>query len=305
MSDVNDIDWIAVDWGTTHLRAWAMGQDGRVLGKASSDAGMNTLDPSEFEPTLASLIAPWRRTGIRVLACGMVGARQGWQEAPYVAVPTRPSEVKPARITATHDMDQKVWIVPGLSQSNPPDVMRGEETQIAGFLAEEPDFEGILCLPGTHTKWVHLSAKEVVSFRTFMTGETFDLLSNNSVLRHSVAAPRLDTTAFVEAVSDTLSRPEQLAAKLFSIRAEATLTGTDPAVSRARLSGYLIGAELAAARPYWLGQEVVIAGEGALTSLYGQALEAQGAMVRMIDADPLTLRGLSHLRTTIRDHSLT
>jgi len=72
-------------------------------------------------------------------------------------------------------------ILPGLKQDKNPDVMRGEETQIAGFLAGNPDFDGVLCLPGTHTKWVHISAKEIVSFQTVMTGELFALLSQNSV----------------------------------------------------------------------------------------------------------------------------
>jgi 2-dehydro-3-deoxygalactonokinase len=194
-----------------------------------------------------------------VLACGMVGSRQGWAEAPYVAVPARPATLSPVPV-ATKDSRLRVSILPGLKQAVPPDVMRGEETQIAGFLAAAPGFDGVLCLPGTHAKWVQISAEEVVSFRTFMTGELFELLSTQSVLRHSIAGAGADPDAFREAVSDTLSRPETLAQRLFSIRAGQLLDGTSGEVGRARLSGALIGAELAAAKPYWLGQEVVVAG---------------------------------------------
>ncbi|MBF9057750.1 2-keto-3-deoxy-galactonokinase [Rhodobacterales bacterium HKCCSP123] len=299
-------DWIAVDWGTTHLRAWAIGKDGAVRAKAESDAGMGRLARDGFEPALLDLVEDWLGVGpTPVLACGMVGAKQGWQEAPYVAAPARPAGLQPMRVTVARDKRLSVSIVPGLSQANPPDVMRGEETQIAGFLAAEPGFDGVLCLPGTHTKWVHLSAGEVVSFQTAMTGEMFDLLSRQSVLRHTVGAGSLDPEAFAEAVADTLSRPERLAQRLFSIRADATLNGTDASVSRARLSGALIGAELAATRPYWLGQHIAVAGTPALADLYARALAAQGASARALDAAPLTLAGLAHIRATQTELSLT
>jgi len=292
-------DWIAIDWGITRLRAWAIGPDGELRAEAQSAAGMGALDPSGFEPALLDLIQDWLGAGpTPILACGMLGAAQGWQEIPHVAVPAKPADLMPVRATAVRDPRLALSIVPGLSQKTPPDLMRGEETQIAGFLAREPGFDGVLCLPGTHTKWVHLSAGEVVSFQTCMTGEMFDLLSQHSVLRHSVAAASLDAGAFADAASDTLSRPERLAQRLFAIRADATLNATAPEVSRARLSGALIGAELAATRPYWLGQDVVVAATPALADLYTRALSAQGAAARTLDAAPLTLAGLARIRMT-------
>lgn len=298
-------DWIAVDWGTTHLRAWAIAPEGRIRAEAQSTRGMGGLDGAEFEAALLDLIKDWLDSGpTPILACGMVGAKQGWQEAPYVAVPTKPADLALMRATAPKDKRLELWIVPGLSQSKPADVMRGEETQIAGFLAREPGFDGVLCLPGTHTKWVHISAGEVISFQTCMTGEMFDLLSQQSVLRHSVGAASLNADAFAEAVSETLSRPERLAQRLFSIRADATLNGTAADVARARLSGVLIGAELAATRPYWLGQDVVVAGTPALADLYTRALSAQGASARALDVAPLTLAGLARLRMTMKEPSV-
>ena len=78
------IAWIAVDWGTTHLRVYAMSAGGDVLDEASSSDGMAGLNRDDFEPALLRLIEPWLNAGImQVLACGMVGARQGWVEAPY------------------------------------------------------------------------------------------------------------------------------------------------------------------------------------------------------------------------------
>jgi 2-dehydro-3-deoxygalactonokinase len=289
-------DWIAVDWGTSNLRAWAMGPDG-VLAEATSDEGMGKLTRDQFEGALLRLISPWLGSGkTRVIACGMVGARQGWHEAKYRAVPCTPVAAGELTPVATADPRLDVAIVAGLSQSKPADVMRGEETQIAGALALLPEFDGVFCLPGTHSKWVHVSAGEVVSFQTFMTGEMFALLSTQSVLRHGMASGGWDDAAFDEGLSEAISRPEKIAARLFTLRAEGLLAGLSADAARARLSGLLIGIELAAAKPYWLGQEVVLVGTEALTASYARALATQGLSARKLDATACTLSGLASAR---------
>lgn len=288
-------DWVAVDWGTSNLRAWAMVADAPIAAVASND-GLNKLSAGQFEPTLLSLIDPWlsdRRTD--VVACGMVGAQQGWVEAPYRAVPCAPTSDH--FLTApTTDPRIRVLIAPGLKQDRPADVMRGEETQIAGFLTTEPEFDGVLCLPGTHTKWVHISAGEVVSFRTFMTGEMFALLANQSVLRHSLdpaSDEPLDENVFADALGDTMAKPEAIAARLFGLRAEALLHEQSPGTARARLSGFLVGLELAAARPYWLGRRVAVIGEKKLAAAYGLALTTQGISAHHLEGDKMSLLGLT------------
>ncbi len=287
-------DWIAVDWGTSNLRAWAM-QGGRTLAEAVSDEGMGKLTREGFEPALLRLVGPWLGAGpMTVIACGMVGSRQGWHEAPYRTVPCLP--VDPAGLVAApvQDARLRVWLAPGLRQMQPADVMRGEETQIAGALALSPGFDGVLCLPGTHTKWVQVSAGEVVSFQTCMTGEMFGLLSQASVLRHGMGEG-WDDAAFDAALSDALSRPERLAARLFAIRAEGLVHGLAPGAARARLSGTLIGAELAAARPYWLGQRVALVGAAKLSATYARALATQGVTAQVLDGTACTIAGLASL----------
>ena len=295
------LNWIAVDWGTSNLRAWLMSASGQVLEHASSGDGMGTLDPSGFEPALLALVGTWLNSNpIAVVACGMVGARQGWAEAPYISVPSEPfggtvtqPPVKDARL--------RVHILPGMRQDKPADVMRGEETIIAGYIASNPDFDGVLCLPGTHTKWVHISAKEVVSFQTCMTGELFALLANQSVLRHSVQSDDMHAEAFSTALDESISRPERLAARLFSLRAESLLHGLNATEARSRLSGLLLGAELAAARPYWLGQAVTIIGAPHLATLYSAALAAQGVTAKLADGDQTVLAGLSAAYARIQE----
>lgn len=285
------IGWIGVDWGTTHLRAWAM-QGGAVVEHAHSDDGMGQLRPDQFEDALLRLIVQWLGDGpMPVLACGMVGARQGWAETPYQSVPC-PALPGVAQVAAG-DPRLDVHIIAGLSQAAPADVMRGEETQIAGFLALNPGWDGVICLPGTHSKWVQVSANEVISFQTFLSGELFALLGQHSVLRHSIADQGWDEPAFVEALNETMSRPERLAARLFALRAEDLLHGAAPETARARLSGLLIGAELAAARPYWLGQNLALIGAPDSARAYGAALQAQGVPVMVADPAAMTRAGLT------------
>jgi 2-dehydro-3-deoxygalactonokinase len=286
-------DWIAVDWGTTRLRAWAMDAGGTVLAEAESDRGMGVLAPGAFEGALLAAVGPWLGAGeVPVVACGMVGARQGWAEAAYREVPCAPLGPPLTRAPAA-DRRIAVRIVPGLMQRRPfADVLRGEETQIAGWLRRRPDYRGVLCLPGTHSKWAAVEAGEVTAFQTAMTGEIFALLAGQSVLRHTTAADHDDPEAFDEGVAEGLGSPETLIARLFGIRAGALVAGLGPAAARSRLSGMLIGAELAATKPWWLGREVALIGAGALSALYARALAAQGVRAAVLDATALTLDGL-------------
>lgn len=274
------------------MRAWAMSGSGTVLAEGASDNGMSKLTPEQFEPALLDVIGPWMQGPTTVLACGMVGSRQGWVEAPYAAVPCPVAREAFAQAPCKTP-DLTVHVIPGIKQESPADVMRGEETQIAGFLELNPKWDGIICLPGTHTKWVHVSADEVVSFQTFMTGELFALLSQHSVLRHSVASDDWDGAAFDSGLADGMARPERIAARLFSLRAEGLLHGLPAAAAKARLSGLLIGTELAAAKPYWLGQQIAVIGAGGLSKRYVDALAAQSAPATQVKGDAITLAGLT------------
>lgn len=292
MNDSVKPDWIAADWGTSNLRLWAMTRDGQVLATATSDQGMGKLDRAGFEPALRAAAGAWIDGPMTVMACGMVGARQGWVEAPYAAVPCPATSASFVR-AATSDPDLHVYVIPGIKQTDPADVMRGEETQIAGYLALNPNWDGVICLPGTHTKWVHVSAGEVVSFQTFMTGELFATIAAQTVLRHSIGTEGWDEDSFIAALNDAISRPERLAARLFSLRAESLLNDLPPEVARARLSGLLIGAELAGAKPYWLGQRIAVVGAGTIAGIYVRALATHGVPATQVKGDAVTLAGLT------------
>lgn len=290
--------WIAVDWGTTNLRTWAMDTDGSILSERESNAGMATARDLGFEVHLLELISDWLSSDRRtlVMASGMVGARQGWLEAPYAELPW--SGVAVDAIVSPKVADQRVdvRILPGLCQRNPADVMRGEETQVHGYLQERADFSGLVCLPGTHSKWVKVERGLVMSFHTAMTGELFSLLSEHSVLKHSMTV-NWDDGAFASGVSDALRSPGSLTASLFAIRANDLLSTVSPGSGKARLSGLLIGAELAAAD---LKQgSVALIGSGRLTDLYRSALKVVGVEAITYDAGAAARAGLFAARQAI------
>lgn len=268
-----------------------MTRDGQVLSRRDSNQGMGKLAADQFAPTLADILSDVpNANACPVIICGMAGAQQGWAEAPHVATPCAPPGLEHAiRVT---DSNWDVRILPGVKQMQPADVMRGEETQIAGLLLDNPAFEGVVCLPGTHNKWVRIEQGQITRFQTFMTGEMFALMSAKSVLRHTVNARDLDAAAFAAALQQIMADPSALMASLFALRADALLHDAPSAALRARLSALLIGAELAAARPFWQGNEVIILGEGDVAQVYETALKLASGTARRVNAETLTLAGL-------------
>ncbi|MBO6757528.1 MAG: 2-dehydro-3-deoxygalactonokinase [Roseibium sp.] len=291
-------DWIGVDWGTTHLRIWVVDAAGAILCHRTSDKGMGRLTAEEFEPVLVDLIGGVLPAAgaLPVIVCGMAGSRQGWAEAAYRDTPCPPPVLQDARRVKTKDTRIDVHILPGIKQNAPPDVIRGEETQIAGFLADNPGFAGTLCLPGTHTKWARIRSGTIEWFRTFMTGEMFALLAAQSVLRHTVSADDIDGKAFRAAIEETAGHPEHLTAFLFGIRAAGLIADLSPGAARGRLSGLLIGAELAAMREHLGMGQVAVIGAGGVARAYVDALETLGVSAMLNDAEATTLKGLALAR---------
>lgn len=290
------IHWIAVDWGTTNLRCWAMSESGDVLDTASSDQGMSVLagNSEAFENALLACVDPWLRDGtsVPVHACGMVGARQGWIEVPYESAPCSPLTGL-TRIPGT-DPRIEVFLHAGICQSDPADVMRGEETQIAGLLRKEPDFEGLVCLPGTHTKWATISDGDLQHFRTCMTGELWSLLAEQSVLRLTLDPEGWVESAFLEAFTATWENPGDLLSQCFSLRAEALLHGLDGAAASSKLSGILIGHELASVlKGSESPERVAILGSPSNATFYEVALSSLEVETCPFASEEVTLRGLA------------
>ncbi|MGI4975813.1 MAG: 2-dehydro-3-deoxygalactonokinase [Janthinobacterium lividum] len=289
------------DWGTSSLRLWALGANGGVLGERRSGEGMATLEPGAFEGVLRGHLAALGDVRA-VLLCGMVGARQGWREAAYVAVPADVGAVC-GRVLRVAAEGLDVRIVPGLSVDDGArcDVMRGEETQLLGLLGREPGLTATVVMPGTHSKWVRLRNGVVAGFETAMTGELYAMLCRHSVLRHSVEAQDggagSEGDAFGRGVALGVGEPGGLSRSLFGVRAAGLLRGEGGAHAAAMLSGLLIGAEVGGARPGGeaVAGEVVLVAQGVLAERYGAALRGVGCAVRVLDAEELSRDGLLHV----------
>lgn len=176
--------FIAVDWGTTSFRLWLLSRSGAVLAERRSAEGMTTAMRTGFAEVLQShLDAIGAPDNLPVLVCGMAGARQGWVEAGYIDVPASLSAVLDGAVRVPGQA-RDVRILPGLAQrdKNAPDVMRGEETQLLGALASADAGEKLVCMPGTHSKWVTVKGGDVTGFATFMTGELFEVISKQTIL---------------------------------------------------------------------------------------------------------------------------
>lgn len=286
-------NWIAIDWGTSNLRLWLLDEQNHILDEISSAEGMTSLAPDEFEPCLMKHITPWLTGKTLVLACGMVGAKQGWYEAEYIATPCA---ILPQLVNVpTKNPLLDIRIAAGLKQMEPADVMRGEETQIAGFLGSQPDFEGVIALPGTHAKWVKVKKAKITQFQTIMTGESFAFYAQQSVLRFSMDL--WDEDVFVKAALESFYHPENTAAKLFNIRARDLLWGEK--TGEARLSGLLMGLEIAATKTLWQGQKIAIIGSKKLIKNYEQILQKLREDICIFEGETMVLEGLKNIKRTI------
>ena len=300
------VAWMAVDWGTSNLRAWGIGASGTVTGSASSEKGMGKLSGAEFPAALAEVAARLDPSGSRleVLICGMAGARQGWMEAPYLEAPTDLRQLGTGAVRPKMpDGTLTAAILPGVCQKQGgEDVMRGEETQLLGLAVLSPGYGGLVCMPGTHSKWALLDGTRIQRFTTAMTGELFDLLKTHSVLRHSLQGtldgPGRDE-GFSAGAQDGLDVPGDLLGRLFRVRAGALLSGREPDWCAGYLSGLLIGTEIAAHRGQIGAEPVPLIGSAPLCRLYAKVLEMDGASGRTVDATEVVLAGLKAARASM------
>jgi len=281
---------IGLDWGTSHLRGYLLDADGLVLERRHSPHGVRALPEGGFNAALSALTQGW--PSCPRVACGMVGGRGGWCEVPYLDVPANADALAATLGQVMAHDGAPLWIVPGVRDRQRPDVMRGEETQVVGALAETPVLwaEANVILPGTHCKWVRVHQGQMIDVRTVMTGELFALL-----LRHSLLASGCDPR---EAHSDTrfldgvhTARDSGGAggwSRLFAARALWVNGQLAAEEIPGWLSGVLIGEEI---RSMLADSGTVSArvwqliGEPALCTRYRQALAAFSIEIAQPDLD--------------------
>ena len=288
---------ICVDWGTTSFRAYLANSDGAIVDRVESARGILSVAAGEHEDVLAGFVAGWR-TGADappILMSGMIGARQGWVEAPYAPCPAGLPEIASAIVTVETRALGGVGLVPGvcaIDRDGAPDVMRGEETQILGALAAMGRSEGTFVLPGTHSKWARVEAGRITSFATYMTGEVFAALKDHTILGRLMDGAAQDGVGFGEGVQAAarLERPGDVLHAVFMTRTLGLFDRLPPHQLSDYLSGLLIGAELlSGARG---AQSAVVIGSPALTARYCAA----GAVLGLsLEAAPENCAALGQL----------
>lgn len=264
-------NWAGVELAKGTLRLWLMKGKVEIAMREAAAGG----DPvAALQALLRPLLAPGQ--AISVIAAG-------WPDVIPVPVPCRPPVPLGGRAI---DPQIALHPLPGLSQDRPADLI-ANPLAIAGHLFRHPDCDGVVCIPGDPTVWAHLSAGEIVSFRSFLTAE---LLAAVAPTDAGPVEPGQD--GFGDAVHHAMSRPAGFAADLSSVRALSAAGRLEPAGVLARMAGLLIGAELAAARPWWLGQPVTVIGQGWLADCYLRALAGQGVAPDQGDPARAVLDGL-------------
>lgn len=290
--------YVAVDWGTSSFRLWLIDRAGQVLAERRSGEGMMAAAKAGFATVLQSHLAAVEAPDtLPVLVCGMAGARTGWVEAGYLDTPAPLAAILKQAVRVPGEA-RDIRILPGIAQRDVarPDVMRGEETQLLGALGLDAAGEALVCMPGTHSKWVRVKDGTVAHFSTFMTGELFSVVSRETILSLAVAGAddAEDVASFKAAAVAAFEAPAFAANLLFGARSRQLLFGGTPAAARETLSGTLIGVELAAGLSGTLPKAgVTLIASGQLAMLYKLAFDALSVTVASIEADEAVRRGLS------------
>jgi 2-dehydro-3-deoxygalactonokinase len=295
---------IAVDWGTTSLRAWLMSDGGEIISARRRAKGLLSIADlpaaersAEYERIFIDLCDDWLREhpALPTIACGMVGSTEGWADAGYRTVPADLTFDTHA-LTEIRHAQGSLHLVPGLRVAShgdvPGDLLRGEESQLVGALelVQPGPLPQTFVLPGTHTKWVRVENGAVQSFTTVMTGEIFGLLLRHGLLARTAAGGGTDDHAFDRGLRATADRG--LLAELFGARALVLDRLLDPTSVSDYLSGVLIADEVRHQLPrYGTGGDVIVCGAPDLCNRYARALQRAGTDPRIVTEDA-TARGL-------------
>lgn len=274
-------DIITIDWGGSNFRLQVINIGGELLYTNTQPVGINRYPFQALETFLINVISqlPSQYSQAPIVMCGAVGSNIGLREVPYVECPINPVNL------ALHLVPVKIgpvsaYIVPGLktyARAKLPDVMRGEETQVLGWMQQASKTElqdALLCLPGTHSKWVRVKNGELVDFYSAFSGELYNSLCTQSLL---ISGPQVqDEDAFNTGVK--VNTPDaSLLNLLFSTRSRMLVGEQQKNASAAYLSGVLIGAEVKAALDLYGSNKLIhIIGSDDLVARYASAIRQSG-----------------------------
>jgi 2-dehydro-3-deoxygalactonokinase len=239
--------FIALDWGTTSFRAYHVDGQGKVINEFADAEGILAVKDGAFEAVLESHIGSWDKL-LPVVASGMITSRQGWIERPYVDCPASAADLAKAIHLHKTSSGRLIHFITGLHLKSPSighDVMRSEEVQVFGSLDTGAHH---FVTPGTHSKWIDVEEGRITNFATYITGETFSLMRNHSILGRLMKDDADDEAAFNQGVEKAFADPAGLLHSLFSVRSLGLFDALKPEQLSSYLSGIVIGTEVAHAK---------------------------------------------------------
>ena len=299
MSPASQNKRIVIDWGTTSFRATLLGADGTPFESIETERGIRVIRSGTHAEELIAHIGAWldAHAPLPVYALGMITSRNGWVEVPYVACPASLADLAAGVVHKNLANGLTVSFFPGIEDRSRfpfPDVMRGEETQMAGYGL---DRDATIVLPGTHSKWARIADGRIAAFQTFVTGELFRLLVEYSfIAKIETVEVGENVAAFDRGVKEALggtAANASLPTLLFSVRSGMLAGKLDSSQVRDYLSGLLIGHEfLCGLTCGWSkpGGHIVIVGNDKLQGRYARAARLAGLTVEEGGTDA-ALRG--------------
>jgi 2-dehydro-3-deoxygalactonokinase len=277
--------FIALDWGTSSFRAYEVDGDGKVVNQVSAPEGILAVKDQKFEETLESYIGSWNKA-LPLVASGMITSRQGWVECTYAECPAGAADLAKSLHVHQTAIGRTVHFITGLHYKSPSishDVIRGEETQVVGSLGSGATH---FVTPGTHSKWIEVEGRNIASFATYMTGESFALYSQHSILGRLMSGSAADASAFKRGVEQAFADPAGLLHALFSVRTLGLFKDVAAEALHSYLSGLLIGTEVAhATMGHDRNADYQILGSASLAEAYVTAMNLAG--LKVTTGDPL------------------
>ena len=222
-----------------------------------------------------------------LLISGMASSTLGMKELPYKELPfkTDGSDLLINHIPPAHGFSNELFLISGANTGD--DVLRGEETLLVGADAAAGQDACTYIFPGTHSKHVYVNRGQATGFKTFMTGEFFELLTVHSILANSVERSEAAAVGgyFQQGIQEGAS--SNVLNSVFHVRTNSLFKKNTPRENYHYLSGLLIGHELkeleSAAGPVVLvcGEQVK---EQYLQGLSILGLDKKGAFVNAEEA---------------------
>jgi 2-dehydro-3-deoxygalactonokinase len=154
-----------------------------------------------------------------------------------------------------------------------------------GALLKQGRTDGVFLTPGTHSKWVRVEGGRLLAFRTYITGEMFNLLRQSGTLAQLMTGEGDDEAAFAQGVQAT-SAESELLNRLFSARSLALFNRLAGDKIASYVSGMLVGTEMRDALAAWpdlRGSGVTCIGSAGMIARYGACASILGLKLDGID----------------------